>query len=368
MSLQRLVPLFLCCVSAAGHAAQVYAITDLGTLGGGQSAANAISNSGLVVGYADTGSGNQPFVWSSNHGMQQIQTGSTEGQALGVNSAGTVVGVYNDSDGLQHAFAWTAEAGLVDLTPPATTGAFASDVNEDGRIVGTAYFGSGIATGVIWIGGVAQPLPLPLGYQSYAYEINDAGQIAGAACTPGSGCSGATILPAFWADLSSLQIIPTGGSGSGINDDGIVTGAMPGTDGAWTWSQSGGVHLLATLGGINAGATGINSSGIAVGYAFPAGSGNSHAALWAPDGQIVDLNTVVLDLAGWQFLNAATAINDFGQIVGYGQIESGLTHAFVLTPVPVPAAGWLLGSAVCFLASLASRRMASVGLGKNVQR
>ena len=40
-------------------------VTDLGTLGGTESAALAINSSGLIVGWADTGSGQHAFLWSS---------------------------------------------------------------------------------------------------------------------------------------------------------------------------------------------------------------------------------------------------------------------------------------------------------------
>jgi hypothetical protein len=52
-------------------------------------------------------------------------------------------------------------------------------------------------------------------------------------------------------------------------------------------------------------------------------------------GAISDLNDLVPDDSGWT-ITRATAINDLGQIVGYGMID-GNEHAFLLTPVPEPA-------------------------------
>lgn len=333
-------------------AVPVYTITDLGTLAGGSSAANAISNTGVVVGYSHTGSTYQPFIWSVEAGMRQILTGATgSGDALGVNAAGTVVGYYRDAEGNQRAFSWTGDGGLVELTPASTTGAFAFDINDSGQIVGTAFLPGDIHTAYTWNGGVAQPIPTPGGYQTAAYGISDTGQIVGAAvCTP-TQCSGLN-PPVLWASPGSFQLLPASGTAYAINDAGTVVGATQGPQGAWKWSASGGFQALANLGGQNAGAYDINAAGYAVGQAFPQGSNGTHAVVWSPDGQVTDLNTLVTDLTGWEELFSATGINDFGQIVGYGSLTGGGEHAFLLTPVPIPPAVFLFGSALGLMGSL----------------
>jgi len=54
------------------------------------------------------------------------------------------------------------------------------------------------------------------------------------------------------------------------------------------------------------------------------------------NGAMYDLNKLVLTNSGWT-LQVATAINDSGQIVGWGTNSSNQTHAFLLNPVPL---GW----------------------------
>lgn len=342
--------------SPQAAASQLYVITDLGTLAGGPTAALGISNSGIVVGYSGTGSTYQPFVWSQSDGIHQIDTGSTEsGMALGVNSTGTVVGYYRDTEGNQRAFSWTGEGGLSELTPPSATGAIAYGIDDSELIVGTVYVPSdlgGSGTAAIWENGNVQFVPTPAGYRAAVLSSNAQGDFVGMVnCTP-SGCSGAS--PAYWPSGGSFQILPVGGTAYAINDAGTVVGAMSGSNGAWRWSAQEGVEYLPTLGGANAGAYDVNASGHVVGQALTP-DGGSRAILWTPEGQLVDLSNQIANPSGWQFLQNATAVNDAGQIVGYGRAYIGpdgdliSDRAFLLTPVPIPAAAWLFGGAMAVL-------------------
>jgi probable HAF family extracellular repeat protein len=64
------------------------------------------------------------------------------------------------------------------------------------------------------------------------------------------------------------------------------------------------------------------------------GMSNGHAFVWKPNGVMTDLHTV-LDASGigWTLVSAY-AINDAGQIVGYGQFN-GKNRAFLLTPTRI---------------------------------
>lgn len=140
---------------------------------------------------------------------------------------------------------------------------------------------------------------------SYALSINDSGQAVGNSSIP-------------YPDVSHAVLF----------SNGTVTdlGDLPGATSSW--------------------ANCINNSGQAVGFS------GSHAALFDINhpGTVTDLNSLVNATTGWT-LEKATAINDVGQIVGVGSIN-GQSHAFLLTPapVPVPSAVWLLGSGLLGLA------------------
>jgi len=93
---------------------------------------------------------------------------------------------------------------------------------------------------------------------------------------------------------------------------------------------------LGTLGGANSGAASINALGQAVGDAQTADG--AYHAFFSAGGPMQDLNTLLPADSGW-VLEKATAINDGGEIVGYG-IHNGVRRGFLLihsdAPPPPP--------------------------------
>jgi hypothetical protein len=53
--------------------------------------------------------------------------------------------------------------------------------------------------------------------------------------------------------------------------------------------------------------------------------------IWTSAGGMKDLNSLIPANSGWTLINA-NAINNVGQITGYGQ-KGAYNHAFLLTPV-----------------------------------
>jgi uncharacterized membrane protein len=110
----------------------------------------AINNFGVVVGFANaegtegTAFNEVPFRWSKRHGLEQlgILKGHPNGQALGVNTWGRIVGVSRPADDSpNHAVIWSGDKA-VDLNQlaPGYDGhlLFAGDVNDFGVITGQA--------------------------------------------------------------------------------------------------------------------------------------------------------------------------------------------------------------------------------------
>src|SRR4051812_46761018 len=110
--------------------------TDLGTLGGGQGNAIAVSSNGLVAGYAEDASGTpQPVLWRSGH-PTRISTGLINVTPTGINSRGEVVGTGVDAAD-QEAVGWHWVSGrLTRLKAPAGKIAMPAAINDTGRIAG----------------------------------------------------------------------------------------------------------------------------------------------------------------------------------------------------------------------------------------
>jgi uncharacterized membrane protein len=129
-----------------------------------------VSNTGYVVGSSmlNQGSG-LPFIWSDQGGMVAIPlaTGTSEGSARAVNSAGWVVG--NDSSAFSIPFLYdgTNTYRLADLIPPGSgwdlsmnTSSSADGISENGVIVGTGVH-NGETHGYAMVPVAPSPTPTP---------------------------------------------------------------------------------------------------------------------------------------------------------------------------------------------------------------
>jgi probable HAF family extracellular repeat protein len=251
--------------------------------------------------------------------------GGTNSAAAGINNAGQVVGqadnAVNASGGqlaIIHATLWNGTT-VTNLGTLGGTGSYAAAINNAGQIVGGAYTtGNANFHATEWNGTTATDLGALSGAASIASAINNAGQIAGSA-------------PGFIAFQAALWNGTT------------VTG-------------------LGGLGRFVSQASGINEAGQVVGYSdieFPneGFAGTDHAVLWE-GGNTIDLNSVLKgSLAPYVTLTGAVAINDNGWITADGtDNRTGQESAFLLTPVPLPAASWLLMWGLFGLGALAHRR------------
>src|SRR5258708_17954298 len=110
-----------------------FSITDVGTLGGASATGYAISNSGIVAGFAENSSGNQS-AFSYNGQLTPLPaTGALSSQATGVNSSGVVAGtVFTAAGAVGGIWNGTSFSGI------ASPGSYAMDINDQGGVVGAA--------------------------------------------------------------------------------------------------------------------------------------------------------------------------------------------------------------------------------------
>ncbi len=168
------------------------------------------------------------------------------------------------------------------------------------------------------------------GADNQVFGINDSGQLAGIARTPGASTN--PYHPVLWTGATATDLGTLGGtsgSANAINSSGQVAGflSVAGESGAQAVRWTGTVPtLLGTLFGDSVG-YGINASGQIAGYSVN-NTGEFHAVRWT--------GTTPTDLGVGQGL----AINTSGQVAG----SNNLGHATVWTGTSASDLGTLGGS------------------------
>ena len=314
---------------ASGRAVMsIYGINiDLGTLGGDNSWTNygGINDRGEAVGMAETSVPDpngedmcafgtkktcRGFLWRDGHIMALPTLGGNNGQAAAINNRGQIVGISETT---------VPDPGCPSSKQPGTT-----------------------VLPVMWEKGEVRALPtLPGEPDGFAQGLNDQGQAVGATGT----CTSFAIHAVLWENDRAFQLADLGQAGAdayAINDHGQAVGYVVSADGttfvASLW-QNGGVKDLGILPGDSAAfATGINNRGQVVGSTFLFESDGNHWSrgfIWQ-DNAMTDLNTLIPKDSNF-FINAASNINERGQISGMATVlngpDAGKVHAILLTPV-----------------------------------
>ena len=355
-------------VLSSGANAASYQLIDLGTLGGNMSRAYGINASGQVVGTSNStyyGNNANGFYWE-NGTMNSIGTlGGNTSVARDINDSGMITGTSQTSSGQQHAFRWepgAASGSMVDLGTTGGTASHGMGINNNGQIAGESNTGVNNNTEAVrWDGNTTTSLGVGNGGNfGRARGMNDSGRIVGS--------SGSTTAGYWRPNGSFVNLEPYPGSGAtsianDINEQNQIVGWIQDYEHRAVIWQNGSRQLLDELYYGHSEAYGINENGQAVGefdvfiedenYNF---SYERHAFIWDSESQITDLNDLLINGDGWT-LQTASDINDNGQIVG-SAIFGGQTRAFLLNPVPVPAAVWLFGSGLIGLVGLARRKKA----------
>lgn len=296
--------------SVAGAAP--YILQDLGALPGETDCIPfGINAWGQVVG----SSGNRAFLFSDGIGMIELPPlpGASRAVARGINDAGAAVGESWGAGTPYHAARWTGgvptDLGAVQATSRAW------DISPSGEVVGETPVDDLGSDAFLYSVNSGMDLLAPAHYASHAYDINDAGQVAGSMTvynayhafrfTPGSDLKDLGVLEGF------LQSI-----GKAINISGQVAGDMSSATGNTQrlFRFTDGIGMV-NLGGLGQNSVeGMNSRGDFVGRGLP-DVGIERAFLYTDEGGLQDLERLIDTALGWRLLYAFD-INDAGQIVG----------------------------------------------------
>lgn len=374
------LPLQLAAQSTAkqhhSHQYHHYQIVDAGTFGGPSSGlqnpqlprAGVLNNRGTLVGWANTPGSDSPYCGFGNcyaGDAFQLQDGVTtdlgklpggfDSQVNWISKNGLMTGVADNGqpDPLSggtlpqiHGVFWK-NGRLTDMgtLPEGGYILFPTAVNNRGEVVGNAQNAvpdpspmvpaDGTQTRAFyWKSGVMQDIGTLGGTDAAAALINEHGEVVGWSytnSTPTAACQFPLTTGTFiWDKTSGMQDI--GGFGGtctvayDLNNRGRVVGASnnsgDATNLAFVWDRATGITELPTAGA--GGAFAVNDAGEIVGYGYSP-EGQYGAILWRETGGKWQTTYLGLLHSGDDFA-AAASINASAQVVGNSSPDGGITN------------------------------------------
>ncbi len=320
------------CVSAAA----TYLVTDVAPYLG--QAGIALNRHGVVTATMQTANGLRPFVFSGGK-RHVVEMDADDAYAYAINDRGDVAGLVR-SNHWADAFGFWWDGHQTRTIGDTDEIAIAYAINQSRQVAGTLRNSKYQQRAYLYADGVLADLGALGGKFSLGLAINNGGRVAGYYSPDGE------LVRAFIYDglaMRDLGSLPGDAQSAAyaLNDDGVVVGTSGPSASVFQAVRfhDGEVEGLGTLGGYSARALGINGRGHIVGWSGLAAGGEqgqqkelyTEAFIWRK-GRMANLNGQ-LDATsgeGW-VLHSAAAINDAGQIAGWGE-HFGKKRVFLLMP------------------------------------
>jgi uncharacterized membrane protein len=295
----------------------------LGLVNGQPTFAGAINNVGQIAG----STGDKAFVWTRQRGYRIIARGDAPERLAGatdINDHGIVTGYRSEclpeAECSVRGFAWSAADGLQDL------GSFLPfAINESGEMAGIC---ADEDRACVMRAGVVLAVPNTANFDgSYASGINEQGDVIGSAAFEGDGNfpRGFVLNRNSGFRWQSPDDDPT--LGNDINDGGIGVGDSAG--GGVFWTAGGARRRLRTDSATEGTSpTAINSDGVVIGTGFLVEGGTgplAYAVAWESP------QSVGLPLPTPGQFAIAEDINDRRQMVGSVFLGAGVVHPVLWT-------------------------------------
>jgi probable HAF family extracellular repeat protein len=319
-------------------AAERYDVTPLPFIPFSNTGGEALSNNGVVAGGIANSDGSVSLAhWSkgvlTNLGIPPGLPSHefNRPRVFGINNSGAIVGTIHTSAGDLPSRWFIYDRGRFSVLPlaePTDRGGAAIGINNRGQVVGYDRTSSNKLVGWLWSNGAYSRLPVP-GTNTAALGINSSGTIIGNRSL------------SFMRRLLTGQFRCTGERGYvlshgttqyltgfvyAINDMGEAAGGSSSNGKAMATVFKNGIATVILS--LPSYAVGINASAEVVGFYQPAGYNRRHLFKWSANSGAFDLTP-----DGYRSAEAA-AINDRGDVLGFGETVSGKSQYFLLTPDP----------------------------------